>query len=150
AEPTQSSLSTRAIDLHARGLGALAQDDFGAARDAMEALDTLVASDEDASWASRAAALHLRGCVLGASGDEDAQMRLHREAAALEATAPLTFGPPAPFVPANEALGHGLVLAGDYAGAIEAYEMALSRAPNRGQSVRGLERARTALAAMDG
>lgn len=147
--PTSSGLSTQAVALHARGLGALATGDLDAARRAMEDLDDLV-SDGDASWSSRAAALHLRGCVIGASGDEEVQMVLHREAAALEAAAPLTFGPPAPFVPANEALGHGLYLAGDYAGAIEAYETALSRAPNRSQSVRGLERARAALARSGG
>ena len=67
---------------------------------------------------------------------------LLRQAAALEAEAPLMFGPPSPVVPAHEALGYALLASGDAAGAAEAFEVALSRAPNRQQSVRGLALAR--------
>ena len=145
APPASGGLTTQAIDLHARGLSALARGDDEAASGALETLEMQIdeAPDpEDVPWAVRAAALQLAAALHGASGDAGTALDLLRRAAALEAEAPLMFGPPSPVVPAHEALGYALLASGDAAGAAEAFEVALSRQPNRRQSVEGLTHAR--------
>ena len=141
-ESGRNSLSTRAQIDFARGFDAAMSGDLGRARQIADRLSE--ASGEDTAWSVRAAALALDGLVLiGEEQTEQGVERL-REAAALEAEAPLMFGPPSPVIPAHEALGYALLASGDAAGAAEAFEVALSRAPNRRQSVRGLALARDA------
>ncbi len=107
------------------------------------AASPMSAADDD-SWAERSAALQLAGRVRLAEGDAEGGLVMLREAAALETEAPLTFGPPSPVVPSNEALGWALLEAGDPEGAAAAFQASLDRAPNRRQSVAGLEAARGA------
>ena len=104
---------------------------------------TEAARGED-SWAVQSAALQLAGRVLIAEGDVEAGLASLAQAAALETGAPLTFGPPSPVVPSNEAWGWALLDAGDATQAASAFRSALDRAPNRRQSVAGLSRAQAA------
>ena len=97
----------------------------------------------DAGWATRSAALQLAGRARLARGD-DGGLALLRQAAQVEADAPLTFGPPSPVVPSSEALGWALLERGDLGGAVAAFQAALARSPGRRQSLAGLEAARNA------
>jgi predicted negative regulator of RcsB-dependent stress response len=66
-----------------------------------------------------------------------------REAAAAEAAMAIEFGPPFIDKPADELLGDVLLALGRGKEAIEAYDVALKRAPNRALSVAGLARAKS-------
>ncbi|MGB3543127.1 hypothetical protein [Rubrivirga sp.] len=102
-----------------------------------------VDASEDPSWTVRSALAQLQGRLLIAQGAlEDGLARL-QHAAALEAEAPLTFGPPAPVVPSNEAYGHALLEAGRDLEAESAFRAVLDRAPNRRQAVAGVDAARS-------
>ena len=142
------SLTTRAVDAHARGLAALASGDGARARELLDALESTLdeATDpDDVSWAARAGAMSLAAAIHLREGDRATALDLLTRAAALETAAPLTFGPPAPTIPANEALGYFLLESGDAEGAARAFEASLARAPNRRSSVEGLELARGAV-----
>ena len=104
----------------------------------------VLAADPGAPWAVRAAARQLDGRARLAAGDADGGLAALREAAQIETDAPLTFGPPSPVVPSNEALGWALLERGDLGGAVAAFQAALARAPGRRQSLAGLEAARNA------
>ena len=103
-----------------------------------------LAEDADASWAVRSAALQLLGQARLDAGDTDGGLAALRQAAQVETDAPLTFGPPSPVVPSNEALGWALLEGGDPDAAAVAFEASLARAPGRRQSLAGLEAARDA------
>ena len=126
-----TGLSNRAILTLARAVTALDAGDVEAAALLSDDLHAAVGADGDASWAARSADLQLRGRVLIARGETDAGLALLREAAEVETAAPLTFGPPAPVVPSNEALGQALADLGRVDEAEAAFEAALARAPNR-------------------
>ena len=135
-------LHSRAIRDLARASLALDAGDLDTARQLAGDLEAATAEEE--SWAVRSAALQLAGRVRLADGETEEGIALLREAAALETAAPLTFGPPSPVVPSNEALGWALLESGDLGAAAAAFQAALDRAPNRRQSVAGLEAARNA------
>ena len=126
-----SGLSNQAILTLARAVTALDAGDVEAAALLSDELHAAVESDADAPWSARSADLQLRGRVLVARGETEAGLALLREAAEVETAAPLTFGPPAPVVPSNEALGHALADLDRADEAAAAFEAALDRAPNR-------------------
>ena len=130
--------SNEAILGLARGVTALGQGDLTTASALADDLDAL-AGEDDASWAVRSAALQLRGRVLVARGETDAGLARLREAAEVETAAPLTFGPPAPVVPSNEAHAQALADLGRTDEARDAYRAALDRAPNRRPSAPALD-----------
>ena len=140
--PDGMGLSTAAIDAHARGLAALAEGELDAAAQIHDALLDRITDAEAVPWQVRAASRSLGGHVFLARGDAERALALHREAAAIETAAPLTFGPPAPTVPANEALGHALLATGDTGAAAAAFEAVLARSPNRREAVAALNFAR--------
>ena len=80
----------------------------------------------------------LTGRVLLATDDAVGGIDALQTAARIETEAPLTFGPPSPVVPSNEALGLAMLDAGRPDAAAAAFRAALDRAPNRRQSVAGL------------
>ena len=126
-----TGLSNRAILTLARAVTALDAGDVEAASLLADSLHAAVGLDADAPWSARSADLQLRGRVLVARGETEAGLALLREAAEVETAAPLTFGPPAPVVPSNEALGQALAGLGRADEAEAAFEAALARAPNR-------------------
>jgi tetratricopeptide (TPR) repeat protein len=69
---------------------------------------------------------------------------LLEEAARGEDAMALDFGPPAPVKPAHELLGEVLLAQGNYAEALEHFELALVRAPQRALSLAGLAKAERA------
>ncbi|MEM1053973.1 MAG: hypothetical protein AAGI52_00485 [Bacteroidota bacterium] len=146
SDPMETTgLSTEAVRLHALGLVALADGDTEAAHAALESLEMQideVADPEDVRWYIRAAAMSLSAALHHHEGDPETALVLLQEAAALETAAPLTFGPPAPTVPANESLGYLHLELGDSEAATAAFQASLDRAPNRRQSVDGMARAR--------
>jgi len=143
----EGSLSNQSFLLLADAALRLATgDEVGAEEDATLLSDAM-AGESDPSWAVRSALMQIEGLVLLAGGGEERGLEVLREAARLETEAPLTFGPPAPVVPSNEALGYALLSLGrpaEAAEAAEAFEAALARAPNRRQSVAGLAQAHAA------
>ena len=111
----------------------------GDARTAREIADGLAqASGEGSPWSVRAAVAVLDGLVLMEEGDVAVGLARLREGAAIEAEAPLTFGPPSPVTPASEALGAALESIGETEDAMRAYEAVLTRAPNRRQATERL------------
>ncbi|MDT8368893.1 MAG: hypothetical protein RQ745_06770 [Longimicrobiales bacterium] len=75
----------------------------------------------------------------GGGGDE--AVALLREAAALEESLPLEFGPPASLKPPHELLGEVLLELGRPGEAVEAFQGALALTPLRTPALRGLEAA---------
>lgn len=143
--PASVGLGTQAIDALSRGERIADRDGPDAARPILAALSAAIAEGSDPPWTARAAALQLDGYLTLLDGDPVRATALVREAAALEAEAPLMFGPPTPTTPAHEFYGLLLLEYGDPAAAAEAYQTSLARAPNRRQSVYGLTRSRRAL-----
>lgn len=107
--------------------------------------------DESLPWFDRAIAQG-EAVVALASGNRDEGIRLLRNAAVAEAELPVPFGPPVLAKPSAELLGEELLAAGQKADAADAFERALSAAPNRRLAVRGLAAATSnaALASKDG
>ena len=139
--PGPASETTDAIRLLAQGWLALRRDDTADARRIADDLNALVSASDDPAWSVRSAALQLDGLVRVAEDDRDGGLARLREAARVESEAPLTFGPPAPVVPSNEALGLMEMQHGDPEAGRAAFRSALDRAPNRRQSVEGLAEA---------
>jgi tetratricopeptide (TPR) repeat protein len=83
------------------------------------------------------------GLALLAAGRTDEAIAALREASAAEAAMAIEFGPPFVDKPAGELLGDALLALGRGKEAIDAYEMALKRAPNRAAATSSLARART-------
>ncbi len=142
APPSDMGATTIAIDALARGTAQIQRNERGAARATLTALDNAIAHDHDeASWTARAARLQLEAQLLAAEGDTSGSLDRLRDAAALEAAAPMMFGPPSPVVPAHEALGLALLDTGDTEAARQAFETSLGRQTNRRQTVEALGRA---------
>ena len=85
----------------------------------------------DAPWEVRAVDLFLSSFRHAVGGEVEEAVGPAQAAAALEAEAPLTFGPPVPALGFNEWLGTVLLQAGRPDAAVEALEVALSRTPGR-------------------
>lgn len=138
--PVSASLNTRAVDALARGERLADLGRMDEARAVLDDLRAAVDGADDPGWQARASVLQLDAFLTLLDGDPERATALVREAAALESAAPLMFGPPTPTVPANEFLGLLLFEYGDPVEAEAAYRASLDRAPNRRQSVYGLQR----------
>jgi tetratricopeptide (TPR) repeat protein len=90
--------------------------------------------------------MELEALLAAARGNEEAALAVAAEAADLEATMPVFFGPPMVDKPAGELLAELLLEFGRGEDAARAFEAQLERTPERLTSVRGLAKA-TALAA---
>ncbi|HSG48961.1 MAG TPA: hypothetical protein VLA43_14165, partial [Longimicrobiales bacterium] len=82
--------------------------------------------------------LELTGLLALAEGRGDEAVRLLRDAAGLEESLPLEFGPPASLKPPHELLGEVLLELGRPAEAVEAFQGSLALTPLRTPSLRGL------------
>ena len=124
-----------ALDAFVAGYAAVKRGDAAAARVRLAALRDSAANDR-----VRVMALELEAMLVD---DRDRAIALLEEAAALEETLPLEFGPPDIVKPSHELLGEVLLEAGRPADAQRAFEGALRLAPKRALSLRGLGRAAT-------
>jgi tetratricopeptide (TPR) repeat protein len=86
----------------------------------------------------------LRAYLGLAAGDTTAAIALVREAAAMQDTMPVDFGPPDVVKPAHELLGEILLETGQAAEAQREFTLALAQAPRRALSLLGLARAAAA------
>ncbi|MEM6328204.1 MAG: hypothetical protein AAF791_13905 [Bacteroidota bacterium] len=148
ASAEDQGLWIHAVDTHARGLAALAVGDADEASALLEALEMRIDETEDpddVSWTVHGAAHSLAAAIHQHDGDRETALDLLRRAAEAETAAPLTFGPPTPTIPSNEALGYLLLEMNQPEAAAEAFRASLDRAPNRRQSVDGLALATRAL-----
>jgi tetratricopeptide (TPR) repeat protein len=84
--------------------------------------------------------LELEGAADLDEGKADEGIRLLRQAADLEESLPVPFGPPFVEKPSHELLGESLQSVGRPAEAVKAFEGALARAPLRTRSLLGLAR----------
>jgi tetratricopeptide (TPR) repeat protein len=82
-------------------------------------------------------ALELDALVAKAKGDSAGAVELLEEAAALETSLSLQFGPPEIVKPSHELLGELLLEVGRPEEALERFAEALARAPRRSQSLAG-------------
>ena len=129
-DPSGLSTTTRAIDRFVRASMPGAD---GSDRAALQAL----AEAPDASPTVRATAL-VAEVSMGTDVDVEAALR---EAAALVAAQPLSFGPPTPVVPPHEALGLWLLDQDRPDEAADAFRAQLALTPGRVQSTARLEEA---------
>ena len=132
-ERSDLSALSRGIDAFVKGYAAVKRGDRTAARDALTALTALAETDR-----IRVMALELEAVL---AADPSRTVALLEEAAALEETLPLEFGPPDIVKPSHELLGDVLLAANRPADAQRAFEAALRLAPKRALSLRGLGRA---------
>jgi tetratricopeptide (TPR) repeat protein len=95
----------------------------------------------------RAMRLQLQGLVAVKSGTRDSGIALIRRAVAVEDSTAAAFGPPSIDEPSWELLGEQLLAAGKPREAVDAFRLALLRAPRRTPALLGL--ARSAKAAGD-
>ena len=86
----------------------------------------------------------LRAAIKAADGGADEALALLRQAAAVEDTMAVAFGPPDVVKPAHELLGELLLAQGKPAEAQQAFVRSLTLAPRRAASLLGLARAATA------
>jgi tetratricopeptide (TPR) repeat protein len=107
----------------------------------MEAMRAALPAREEWSPRQEVAYRELEGLRALARGDEEGAVARLREAAALEASLPFAFGPPASAKPPHELLGEVLLEVGRPAEAVEAFRAALERTPRRTLSLRGLAQA---------
>jgi tetratricopeptide (TPR) repeat protein len=134
-----------AITWFARGIGAARAGDAAAARRALERLEELHAAvpPTAAYWATQVEIqrLAVQAWTELAEGAAEAALATMQASAALEAATekhPIT---PGEVLPARELLGDMLRETGRYEEAIEAYEQALERSPNRFRSLFGAGKA---------
>lgn len=83
----------------------------------------------------------LQGLQAQAEGKKEAAVAHLRRAAQAEDGLPFAFGPPLVDQPSHELLGELLLANGDAAGAVQAFQGSLARAPERTRSLLGLARA---------
>lgn len=88
----------------------------------------------------RIAQMELEALLALESGMADQAVAILTEAAALEETLPIEFGPPASLKPPHELLGEVLLDLGRYAEAEDAFRAALQMTPERVAALKGLAR----------
>jgi tetratricopeptide (TPR) repeat protein len=140
----------QAMDAFALGYAALrrgdrSEADAQAARLHALATRSPVADDEDAN--PQVVAIldtELRAALRAADGAPDEAVALLRQAASIEDTMPVAFGPPDVVKPTHELLGELLLAQGKPAEAQQEFVRALALAPRRSASLLGLARAATA------
>jgi len=143
---TPTTPSAEAVTRFARGLGAARLGQVAEARQEMVALEGLVAAllaQNDPYWpiVVDAQRLAVGAWVAHAEGRHAEALTLAREAADKEELVekhPIT---PGPLIPARELLGDILMVHGQPAEALAAYEATLEREPNRARTLVGAARA---------
>ncbi len=149
----QISPFLEAVDLFATGYRAASLGDLDAAREALESLGVLRADQGEGVRGSEKLsilALELDAILNWASGRRELAISILSRAADLEGALDLEYGPPDIAKPTHELLGEMLLVTGDLEGAVAFFEEALSRAPRRAQSLRGLIEARSRLGRKSG
>jgi len=141
---------TQAMDAFALGYAALRRGDLAAADKGLRSLGVLAArrpaaaGDDENPSVVTVLETELRAALLAADGKTDEAVALLRQAAAVEDTVPVAFGPPDVVKPTHELLGELLLAQGKAADAQQEFVRALALAPRRTASLLGLARAATA------
>lgn len=135
-----------AVTWFARGLGAAHEGQLADAREAVEHLQQLETTADDAGEVLftrniRVLRLDTSAWLAQAEGQRDSGLTLMREAAELEASTPKHAVTPAPTLPAYELLGDLLLADGQAGDALAAYERSLEMYPKRFNSLLGAARA---------
>jgi len=139
-----------AMDGFALGYAALRRGDRAAADKGLRRLGALAArpaaADDDDGNPQVVTILEteLRAALLAADGKADEAVALLRQAAAVEDTMAVAFGPPDVVKPTHELLGELLLAQGKAAEAQQEFVRALALAPRRTASLLGLARAASA------
>jgi tetratricopeptide (TPR) repeat protein len=150
---TQTVASVVAVTRFARGIGAARSGQLDLAREELAALEQLVSeliAQNDPYWPIPVDAqrLAVAAWVAEAESRPEEAIRLAREAADREEMVEKHPVTPGPLLPARELLGDLLMLHGEAAEALAAYEATLVREPNRARTLAGAGRAARA-AGMD-
>jgi tetratricopeptide (TPR) repeat protein len=136
-----------AMDAFALGLAALGRSDRAGAERWLEELERRAAAAPAADRygangaVPRVLARELRALLVLVDGRKDEALALLREAAAVEDTLPLEYGPPDIVKPTHELLGEVLLGLGQGRDAQREFERSLQLAPRRALSLLGLARA---------
>jgi tetratricopeptide (TPR) repeat protein len=151
---TGGGLEAVAVTQFARGLGAARSGNLVVAREAIGALEKIVAdltARNDPYWpiVVDAQRLAVAAWVAHGEGRHADALRLAREAADKEETVEKHPVTPGPLVPARELLGDILLVHRDEAGSLVAYEATLGREPNRARTLVGAARAAKAAGKAD-
>jgi tetratricopeptide (TPR) repeat protein len=133
----------RGLDAAIRGRAADARAALGVFDEARRSMEKELKDEGKAMDVKRldVMRLELEGAADLAEGKSDDGLRLLRQAADLEESLPVPFGPPFIEKPSHELLGESLLSIGRAAEAAKAFESALARAPLRTRSLLGLARA---------
>ncbi len=127
------------------GMAAAKKGELRTAREALAALQKQAGevskSYPSEQQAGQAMALQLRSLIAFAGGDEKEALELIKQAAAVEDSMPLSYGPPSPVKPSHELFGELLLQLDQPAEARKEFERALELAPRRALSLLGLARA---------
>jgi tetratricopeptide (TPR) repeat protein len=140
----------QAMDAFTLGYAALRRGDRTAVDERLRQLRMLAArppaADDDDGTQQVVTILdtELRAVVRAADGKADEAVALLRQAATVEDTMPVAFGPPDVVKPTHELLGELLLAQGKAAAAQQEFVRALALAPRRTASLLGLARAATA------
>jgi tetratricopeptide (TPR) repeat protein len=141
-EPKGREPGTRAYLAFGTGFTGAMRGDRPAAEQALAALDSAAALMKGESGTyGKILGLELRGIVLAMRGETAPGLAAVREAVRLDDALPMPFGPPLTVKPPHELLGDMLLAAGQPADAVNAFQKALERAPNRAMALVGLARA---------
>ena len=142
---SDTALLPAATDLFATGLAAIQNQDLATAEEALEQLKTrkegVTARPGTRQVAVDVMEKELDALVFLARGDDRQAIAFMREAADLEDSMNLQFGPPVPVKPSHELFGEILLELDRPEEAAEQFRLGLARAPNRSLLVSGLAHA---------
>ncbi|NND70255.1 MAG: tetratricopeptide repeat protein [Rhodothermales bacterium] len=130
-----------AVEAFAEGLAAIAEGDAIAAERQLEEVREALRNSEDDSRSAviiEIFAAELKAKILAEQGNFTQAVDLLNGAVVLEESLPFEYGPPDIVKPSHEMLGEVLLEAGRYDEAGDAFQAALTRAPKRALSLRGL------------
>lgn len=134
--------SARAINRFALGYAALQRGDLAGAKAEATPLEELARGSMNGQDARASAAavlsLVLQAGIAEVEGDHAMAERALRRATAMEDALPIEFGPPDIVKPSHEHFGEMLLRAGRASEAQHEFERALSLAPKRARSLKGL------------
>ncbi len=134
-------LRNASVDLFTSGVAFAQTGELDQARSTLQKIRDLRAEDERGGENAIIAEVlekELKSLILVHEGYVDQAADLLSQTAELEEGMSFEFGPPAIPKPSHELLGEVLIQAGRYREAVAAFEKALSRAPRRSLSLRGL------------
>jgi tetratricopeptide (TPR) repeat protein len=133
-------------ELFALGIASVKLGDRARAEAALEQLQGARAAAPDASNRQLAEIMYRQvgGLLQIARGEARPGLDALKSAAQLEAAMPKPIARPYPIKPAGELYAEALLTAGDAAGAVREYQLALARAPRRAAALIGLARAAAA------